>query len=158
MPPLTPSSSLGTRAPASSRRAAGRLAVVVLQLPGGDFLERDREVVLRRRIDHRRRKLVERALAEVVVVGGDLACALRGPGWGAGPAEPQTQSLEGRRRDEDLDRLRQRRANLARPLDLDLEHDGPTRGGAPLELGAQRPVAVTGVAGVLDELARRDAA
>src|SRR5258708_33227154 len=78
MPPLTPSSSLGTRAPASSRQAAGRLAVVVLQLPGGDFLERDREVVLRRRVDHRRRELVERPLTEVVVVGVDLACALGG--------------------------------------------------------------------------------
>src|SRR5258708_23544608 len=77
---------------------------------------------------------------------------------GAAPDEPQPQSLERRRRDEDLDRLRQRRANLARPLDLDLEHDGAARGGAALKLGAQRPVTVTGVAGVLDELARSDTA
>ena len=34
---------------------------------------------------------------------------------------------------------------------------GVPAGGAPLELGAQRPVAAAGVAGVLDELARGDA-
>src|SRR4051812_13527954 len=50
-----------------------RLAVLVLDLAGGDFLERDREVVLGAGVDHRGRELVERPLAEVVVVGVDLA-------------------------------------------------------------------------------------
>src|SRR4029453_2981504 len=54
------------------------LAVAVLDLPGGDLLEGDLEVVLRPRLDHRRRVLVEGPLAEVVVVGVDLAGALRG--------------------------------------------------------------------------------
>src|SRR5215217_390320 len=53
-----------------------RLAVLVLDLAGGDFLERDREVVLRAGVDHRGRELVERPLAEVVVVGVDLPGAL----------------------------------------------------------------------------------
>src|SRR5690606_12329414 len=52
------------------------LAVVVLDLAGGDFRERDRQVVLRARLDHRRRELVEGALAEVVVAGVDLPRAL----------------------------------------------------------------------------------
>src|SRR6478609_3824628 len=54
------------------------LPVVVLDLARFDFLECDREVVLGAGLDHRRRELVERALAEVVVVGVDLAGALRG--------------------------------------------------------------------------------
>ena len=53
-------------------------AVAVLDLALGDFLEGDREVVLRARVDHRRRELLERALAEVVVVRVDLARALGG--------------------------------------------------------------------------------
>src|SRR5436305_14408813 len=52
-------------------------AVAVLDLAGGDLLEGDLQVVLRARVDHRRRVLVEGALAEVVVVGVDLASALR---------------------------------------------------------------------------------
>ena len=44
----------------------------------GDLLEGDREVVLRRGLDHRRRELVERPLAQVVVVGVDLARPLGG--------------------------------------------------------------------------------
>src|SRR5215203_5950268 len=68
-----------TRSPRALGLAAGRrLAVVVLDLARGHFLERDRQVVLRARLDHRRRELVERALAEVVVVRVDLARALRG--------------------------------------------------------------------------------
>src|SRR5215207_2983061 len=68
-----------TRSPRALGLAAGRrLAVVVLDLARGHFLERDREVVLRARLDHRRRELVERALAEVVVVGVDLPRALGG--------------------------------------------------------------------------------
>ena len=39
------------------------------------------------------------------------------------------------------------------PCELDLEHDGRARRGAPLELRAQRPVAAPGVRRVLDELA-----
>src|SRR3954447_2591507 len=69
MPPVTPSRTLANSPP--PRRPAG-LAVLVLDLARGDFLERDRQVVLRAALDHRRRKLVERALAQVVVVAVDL--------------------------------------------------------------------------------------
>src|SRR5215213_8477287 len=55
-----------------------RLPVVVLDLAGGDFLQRDRQVVLRGGLDHRRRELVERPLTEVVVVAVDLPRALCG--------------------------------------------------------------------------------
>src|SRR6059058_2567558 len=68
MPPLTP----------RSRRAMRVLAVLVLDLARGDFLEGDRQVVLGDGLDHRRRKLVERPLAQVVVVRVDLARALGG--------------------------------------------------------------------------------
>src|SRR3954471_21745468 len=68
MPPLTPSSSLAIRP----------LAVAVLDLAAGDLLEGDREVVLGAGVDHRRRELLEGALAEVVVVGVDLSRALGG--------------------------------------------------------------------------------
>src|SRR3712207_3459014 len=71
MPPLTPRR--------SRMAGCGRLLpVLVLDLAGGDFLERDREVVLRAGLDHRRRELVERPLAEVVVVRVDLPRALGG--------------------------------------------------------------------------------
>src|SRR5437763_16740215 len=50
--------------------------VVVRDLGLGDLLERHREVVLRARLDQRRRELVEGALAELVVVVVDLAGAL----------------------------------------------------------------------------------
>src|SRR5262249_32146838 len=53
-------------------------AVVVADLGLGDFLEGKRQVVLRPRLDQRRRELVERALAELVVVVVDLARALGG--------------------------------------------------------------------------------
>src|SRR5215218_6969450 len=53
-------------------------AVLVLDLARGELFERDREVVLRAGLDHRRRELVERALAEVVVVRVDLPRALGG--------------------------------------------------------------------------------
>src|SRR3954462_10594486 len=56
--------------------AGAGLAILVLDLAGGDFLEGDREAVLRAGVDHRRRELVERPLAEVVVVGVDLTRAL----------------------------------------------------------------------------------
>src|SRR6478752_4813861 len=68
MPPLTP----------SSRRAMVRLPVAVLDLAARDFLEGDREVVLRAGVDHRGRELLEGALAEVVVVRVDLPRALGG--------------------------------------------------------------------------------
>src|SRR3954466_2098276 len=73
MPPVTP-----RRIRAKSRRpwVDLRLAVVVLDLARGDFLERDREVVLRAALDHGRRELVEGALAQVVVVRVDLTRAL----------------------------------------------------------------------------------
>ena len=47
----------------------------------------------------------------------------------------------------------QRLADLARALDLDLQHHRLAGRGAPLELGAQRPVAPARVLGVLDERA-----
>src|SRR5436190_21820678 len=78
MPPLTPRRMRAMRAPWRRRRAAPALAVVVLDLARGDFLERDRQVVLGAGFDHRRRELVERALAEVVVVAVDLPGALGG--------------------------------------------------------------------------------
>ena len=62
-----------------------------------------------------------------------------------------------RRRDEDPHRLGHRLAHLARALHLDLEHHGDPARDAPVELGAQRPVAPARVAGVLDELAGRRA-
>src|SRR3954465_9834481 len=73
MPPLTP-----RRMRAMSPPSRGSAAVAVLDLAARDFLESDREVVLRARVDHRGRELLERALAEVVVVGVDLAGALGG--------------------------------------------------------------------------------
>ena len=72
MPPVTPSR---MRAIASRPPSA---AVAVLELAARHLLERDREVVLRPRVDHRRRELLERALAEVVVVRVDLPGALGG--------------------------------------------------------------------------------
>src|SRR5581483_12260032 len=44
-----------------------RLPVVVLELALSDLLQGDRQVVLRARVDHRRRKLVEGPLAQIVV-------------------------------------------------------------------------------------------
>src|SRR5213594_3642566 len=52
--------------------------VTVLELPAGDLFHRHRQVVLRARLDKRRRSLLEAdALAELVVVVVDLASALR---------------------------------------------------------------------------------
>ncbi len=61
-------------------------------------------------------------------------------------------------RDEDLDRLRHRRPHLAGTLQLDLEHDRRSAGVALLDLGAQRPVPVAAVGGVLEEAAGGDPA
>src|SRR5437870_9684697 len=74
MPPLTPTSTRAMRRPPARDYLSG----VVLDLARFDFLERDREVVLGAGVDHRRRELVEGALAEVVVVGVDLAGPLGG--------------------------------------------------------------------------------
>ena len=49
-------------------------------------------------------------------------------------------------------------ADLAGALQLDLEHHAAPVGQAGVDLGAQRAVAVGGVARVLDELAGGDAA
>ena len=57
--------------------------VVVVDLARGDFLEGDRQVVLRTGLHHRRRELVEGPLTEVVVVRVDLARALGGDENGA---------------------------------------------------------------------------
>src|SRR5204863_6579769 len=74
MPPLTPTSTRAMPPPWPGTTSA----VVVLDLARFDFLEGDREVVLGAGVDHRRRELVEGALAEVVVVGVDLAGPLGG--------------------------------------------------------------------------------
>src|SRR3954452_4609986 len=65
-----------TKPGASRHRRLG--AVAVSELSCSDFLERDLQVVLRTRLDHRRGVLVERPLAEVVVVRVELARALGG--------------------------------------------------------------------------------
>src|SRR3954452_24515250 len=72
MPPETPSR---TRIGLGLSR---RLAVAVLDLALGDFLQGDRQVVLGDRLHHGRRVLLEGPLAEVVVVRVDLAGALGG--------------------------------------------------------------------------------
>src|SRR5690242_20784505 len=79
MPPHTPSRrrtevAEGGWAPGSSFLSA----IPVRDLARGDFLERDRQVVLGGGVDHRRRELLEGALAEVVVVAVDLTRALGG--------------------------------------------------------------------------------
>src|SRR3954451_20385157 len=71
MPPVTPRRILATAC------AYPLTAVTVLDLVCGDLLERDLEVVLRLRVHHRRRILVEGPLPEVVVVRVDLTGALR---------------------------------------------------------------------------------
>ena len=53
--------------------------------------------------------------------------------------------------------LGERAPDLARSLQLDLEHHGPLSGGTLVELGAKRAIAPAGVARVLDELAGSDA-
>src|SRR2546429_624 len=72
-PPLTPSrmraiDQLSSRRDYREQPLERRLrsAVVVLQLAGSDLLEGDREVVFRRRLDHRGWKLIEGSLPEVV--------------------------------------------------------------------------------------------
>src|SRR4051794_33391292 len=75
MPPVTPSRTLAMRGLAATRYP---LPVLVPELAVRDLFERDGQVVLRGRLDHGRRELVERPLAEVVVVGVDLARALGG--------------------------------------------------------------------------------
>src|SRR4051812_25078427 len=72
IPPVTPRRILAMAAPYPLP------AVAVLDLVGCDLLEGDLQVVLGVRLDHRRRVLVERPLAEVVVVRVDLAGSLRG--------------------------------------------------------------------------------
>src|SRR5215467_7587258 len=57
---------------------AASARVVVLDLALGDFLEGHGQVVLRARLDERRRELVEGAFAELVVVVVDLPRALGG--------------------------------------------------------------------------------
>src|SRR6476661_6441710 len=77
-----------------------------------------------------------------------------------GPAadEARPEGVLRRGRDEDPDGLGHRAGDLAGALDLDLQHDRGTRGRALLELGAEGSVAAAGVARVLDEVARVDAA
>src|SRR5215510_10701882 len=91
MPPVTPRMTRATSsscqkentAPAGDvgrcgprgRRGSLR-AALGLDLALGDLLERDREVVLRARLDERRREVVEGAFAQLMVVVVDLAGAL----------------------------------------------------------------------------------
>src|SRR5918996_4946547 len=72
MPPVTP-----TRTRAMGSLCPRLLGVVVGDLALGDLLERHREVILRARLDERRRNL-ECALAELMVVVVDLASPLGG--------------------------------------------------------------------------------
>src|ERR687896_1096453 len=71
MPPVTPRRTRVTPARRGLLVRDGDLAL-------GDLLEGHRQVVLRARLDERGRKVVERALAELVMVVVDLACALGG--------------------------------------------------------------------------------
>src|SRR5215217_3152543 len=74
MPPLTPRR---MRAIAEDPcPAPGSGAVLVVDLARGEFLERDRQVVARWRIDHRGRELLVAALAERPVIAVELAGAL----------------------------------------------------------------------------------
>src|SRR4026209_505664 len=79
MPPLVPSRILAIRYPYRETRPYGRSldTVARLDLALRDLFERDREVVLGRRVHHRRRKLLEDPLAERVVVVVDLPRPLR---------------------------------------------------------------------------------
>src|SRR5215211_8340008 len=85
MPPLTPSriraigGCYGAGGPGSGRglRDGPLGAVLVLELALGKLLERDREVVARPRLDHRRRELLVGALTKGAVVAVELASALR---------------------------------------------------------------------------------
>src|SRR6185503_5740270 len=75
MPPLTPSKILATvflRSPRPALEAVPRLDLALR-----DLLQCDRQVVLRRGLDHRRGKLLENSLAERVVVVVDLPRPLR---------------------------------------------------------------------------------
>src|SRR3954451_16620242 len=60
------------------RRGCIALPITVGDLAGRDFLERDRQVVLRGGVDHRRRELLEGALTQIVVVRVDLPGTLGG--------------------------------------------------------------------------------
>src|SRR5438445_1932719 len=75
-----------------------------------------------------------------------------------GPAadEAGAERFDRGRGDEYRDGLRHRRADLACALKLDLEDDRPPGLDPPLELRAERSVAVAGVHGVLDERPGRD--
>ena len=75
---------------------------------------------------------------------------------GSPPDQPCAQRVERGRRDEHLDRLGHRGANLAGTLDLDLQHDGHAGVDARVGLVAQRPVAAPRVGGVFDEVAPPD--
>src|SRR4029077_4138303 len=94
IPPLTPSRTRRFPAPASAKPTPSLLGgsveptpltevdlllgVRVDDLALGSLLEGHRQVVLRARLDQRRRKLVERPLTELVVVVVDLPRALGG--------------------------------------------------------------------------------
>src|SRR3954467_712198 len=62
----------------TARGCGSGAAAAEADLAARDFLEGGRQVVLRARVHHRGRELLEGALAEVVVVAVDLARALGG--------------------------------------------------------------------------------
>src|SRR5215218_4306679 len=73
MPPLTPS-----RMRAMARLAARLAAVAVLDLARRQLLERDRQVVAGRGVDHRRGVFLVGALTQGAVVAVELAGPLSG--------------------------------------------------------------------------------
>lgn len=77
---------------------------------------------------------------------------------GAAPDQARSQGVAGRGGDEHLNGRRHRRAHLPGSLDLDLQHHRRPHRQAPFELGAERPVAVTRIYGVLDEISCVDTA
>ena len=96
--------------------------------------------------------VVEVALHGQLLFGGFEAGVDRLGRVGAPALQPAAQVGRVRRRDEDLDRLRHRRAHLLRPLDLDLEDHRVTARETALDLRAQGPVAVAAVGGELEEV------
>src|SRR5579871_3731330 len=81
MPPVTPSRirlTFRLCLPFRGRKRGALPRVLVRDLALGDLLEGHREVVLRARANERRRELVERAFAELMVVVVDLPRALGG--------------------------------------------------------------------------------
>ena len=135
---------------AGSRRTSAVSVQRPREMAADALLERVRRV-LEAIVDHHVAELVLRARAPRA-----RSSAGRRPARASSVPRPTSRARSAssrRRRDEDLDGLGHRLADLARALDLDLEHDRVAAGEPRLELGPQRPVATARVARVLDELA-----